>query len=427
MNIFLRLFKKGKSIAHVKPHTRAGKFVHGHERKIKPGKKKRKLISLKLGGYDEIKNLMRENYPYLIKMGRVYAESHGLAIQFVAGQPRGDIEDLVAEGQFGMLRGGAEWMNTKKPSVDLLTQMKTRAKHRMRRLAKKLRGSIDVPYDVTRELAILSSARERYKQLHSGYAPSNEQLAEAIRLRRRTSTGYVNLDYDERLARIEVLREFKQSQKQAEFGVLPHVDEADVAYWTKHTYEQRLLRERVHDTINTAVKREIITKLQRKILFMRHYIETPEKNPSGRKVRSFRSMADMLTEEKGLKHVKMRATVGESVRVTPVYSRKIRTGKKRGQYEWIKYKKPITGTIAEIKSDHYFINSGNQIVRVPNKPPYMETPVVGHGEIHLIYTQAIEKLKRNKTVNLQLLKLWESANKSIIIYMKKSLVLPHVA
>jgi len=423
MNIFVRLFK-GKTVAHVKPHTREGKHVQGYDRKVTPAKKKRKRITIKFEAAKEINDQIQANYPYLIKMGRVFAESHGLPIQFVAGQPKGDIEDLIAEGRLGMMMGGYEWMNTKKPKVDRLTQMKTRAKYRMRRLAKKLRGSIDIPYDVTRELAILGSAREHYKQLHDGHPPTNEQLAEIIRLRRRTSTGYISLDYDERLARIEVLREFKQSQRPQEFGVMPYVDEADVTYWTKHTYEQRLRRERVHELINQAVKQKKLTDLQRKILFMRHFIDDPKKNPRGARVRSFRTMANKLSEEKGLKHVKMRAVVGQTVKATPVYRRKIRTGKQKGQLEWVRYQKPVTGQITKIKSDHYFMTHGKQTVRVPNKPPYMPAPVIRHDEIHDMYTDAIKTLKRSKIIKRQLFDLWEAANKAIIIYMKKSFVVP---
>jgi len=67
---------------------------------------------------------------------------------------------------------------------------------------------------------------------------------------------------------------------------------------------------------------------------------------------------------------------------------------------------------------------GKQTVRVPNKPPYMPAPVIRHDEIHDMYTDAIKTLKRSKIIKRQLFDLWEAANKAIIIYMKKSFVVP---
>lgn len=414
----------------VKPHMRAGKRVSGYTRAGKPGEGRKKApmqLRATMPQMQELGQTIEKNVAYLVYMGKEIASVHGLEPQFVEGQPVGDLADLISEGKQGMLIGGMEAIRSGKKGDKKLTQMKTRAKQRMRHMAKQLRGpGIKLPRDMVKQLAIISSATEKFTKLNSGETPSREDLADMIVLHKRTADGgTVELDREETLARIESLEGYKGVQMADDLDDTPHIEEEDVAFWSKWTYEERELRETTHRVIAEMVKDKLLTPDERDVLYLRFYVDKPQSS-TGMKPRSFETVAKLLDKKRGIKKIKVRKQVGDIHRFKPM--RKIREvkfrrppGKVRKKryitYRYAQYKVPITTEIISVSDNSFVVQRDGKKYRIQGKPPFKER-ATGQMDVYRTYQAGIEKILKHPSAPEQLKHALSLVQKSIRVIIR---------
>ncbi len=190
--IYIEKTIKATAPVRVKAHSRRGKRVRGYVRTFVVGKVPTKKLSTKFkASPTEMKEIIKDvdqNVAYLVYMGKIIASSHGLPVQFVDSKPQGDLADLISAGKHGMILGGMEWLR-RDLKVDQLTQMKTRAKQKMRNIALKLRNTVALPEDIVRDLGIVFAARNELLQLKGGGSVSADEISEKVTLKRRTREG----------------------------------------------------------------------------------------------------------------------------------------------------------------------------------------------------------------------------------------------
>lgn len=410
----------------VKPHLRAGKPVLGYQRAGKPvqGRKKRSIrLRATMPQMLEMGKVIEKNIAYLVFMGKEIARVHGLDIRFIDGQPVGDLADLISEGKHGMLIGGMEAIRSKKTGVQKLVQMKTRAKQRMRLMAKRLRGSgVQLPRDTIKQLAIISSATEKFMQANNGEKPTKEMLAEMIILHKRTRDGgSVELEYDEKVARIEALEGYKGAQLVDDMDTTPHVEEEDVRFWTIWSREERQLREITHEVINELVVDKKLTLDERDVLYLRFYVDRPQ--ASRMHPRSFSTVAALLDKKRGIKKLKVRKTVGDNHRWRPFHkvrhmtSRKIPGKDKRRKtitYTRRQYKTPVSGVIVDVGTKSFVVEREGRKYRIQGKPPFREKST-GQMDVFRIYQSGIEKILAHPKATDELKQALALVQKSIRI------------
>ena len=421
----------------VKSHVRAGKRVSGYTRTGKPTKAVKKRPMALRASYDQMLKLnetIESNMGYLVYMGKEIAQVHGLDVQFTEGQPTGDLADLVSEGKHGMLIGGMEALKDKKTGDVRLMQMKTRAKQRMREIAKKFKGDVKLPRDVIKHLAIISSATEKFMKVNEGEKPSAEVLAEMVILHRRTREGgKVELDQEEKIARIEALEGYKGAQFIEDISISPQVEEADVAFWTKWGREERHLREDTHRIINKLVEEGSLTEQEREVLYLRFYVDHPEWR-KGMGVRSFETIAKTFDERRGLKKLKVRKKVGDSHKFWPfrkvVTTKNVRVkGKPRGgkPYYYMKKKQVVTrvrhktamyAPIIEINPKSFVVQKpGKKQYTIQGRPPFKDL-TTNPMQVFKIYQSGVEKILSHPTAPDRLKAALAQLQKSIVIVIR---------
>ncbi len=362
-----------KSVIHVKEHVRSGARVKAHIRDIiVSGDKPIPKMSVSNDQMALIGGIIEKNNRYLEYLSKIIAKKHNLEIQFKSGKPVGDIADLINEGKLGMIVGGMESIN-KKLSVDQLTQMKTRAKVRMRNLAKKLMGNVSLPRDVIKDLAIISTARSKLEQQEETDSVTSEAIAKTVTLKKRTREGgYVELSKKETIVRIHALEKYKGAQSREEFDIQPLTSEANSEYWTEYTHDQRQRRELINKSIDNLVDQKILTPDQRDILYLKFYFDQPEYS---RKDRSFDIIAKKFDEKSGKKFVKVRKKVGDNHR-----------------FKFKQHKSSITGKIVKVGSNSFTVEHSGTKYKIPGKPPIYTIKGVNKAEIWKQYTKAVEIL-----------------------------------
>jgi hypothetical protein len=373
------LLNKGVTVA---PHTRDGHHVDGYTRSAAP--KTKTTLKATHRQFMKMNEEIEHNMAYLVYMGKQIAGTHGIQPMFENGRAVGDLGDLIAEGKMGMLIGGMEWMKTRtkakkkgeEPAVDMLTQMKTRAKQRMRLMAKKLKNTVALPRDLTKHLAILASAREKYRQSHNGIEPSDEDLADMITLHKRSDKGPVEYSHEEKLDRIKALAEYKNSQYVDELDLNElHLDEDDPTFWTKWTSAQREQRKQVNKIVDRLIAEGKLDPMERSVLYLRFYIDDPGRS-YGMNVRSFESIARRLDGLRGMKRVRLRKKRGDNVKFKPTKRVEIKTkrGKPTGKYKTVRYKSEVSMKILKVNKDHFILartmEPGKKTWRVGGKPPF---------------------------------------------------------
>ncbi len=412
----------------VKPHLRAGKPIQAYIRSQKPGSGRRRQpmrLRATMPQMLEMGKVIEKNIAYLVFMGKEIAQVHGLDIRFIDGQPVGDVADLISEGKHGMLIGGMEAIRSKKTGSQKLIQMKTRAKQRMRHIAKRLRGSgVQLPRDMVKQLAIISSATERFEKANNGEKPTKEVLAEMVILHKRTREFEpVELDYAEKLARIEALEGYKGAQVVDDMDTTPHVEEEDVRFWTVWSREERHLREVTHQVINELVADKKLTLDERDVLYLRFYVDRPE--VSRLRPRSFSTVAALLDQKRGIKKLKVRKTVGDNHRWRPfhkvrhVISRKVRGKEKRRKtvtYTSKQYKNPVSGVIVAVEPKYFTVEREGRKYRVMGKPPFREKST-GQMDVFRIYQSGIEKILSHPKATDELKRALAMVQKSIRIIL----------
>lgn len=395
----------------VKAHIKHGKPVKAYirsgriKRPAKPGSMRLRATMPQM---QELGSTIQKNIAYLVYMGKEIARVHGLDIRFIEGQPVGDVADLISEGKQGMLIGGMEAIRSKKTGALKLMQMKTRAKQRMRLMAKQLRGSgVRLPRDMIRQLAIISSATEKFMKVNNGEKPTREDLADMIILHKRTrEDNPVELDREETIARIEALEGYKGAQIVDDLDTTPHIEEEDIAFWSKWTQEERELRETTHRVITELVKEKALTPEERDVLYFRFYVDKPQSS-KGMKPRSFETVAKLLDQKHGIRKIKVRKTLGDFHRFTP--KKKVRTretriirGKDRGKqrttkkklyttYQYASYKHPIHAEIIHITETEFIVERGDKKWRIKGKPPFTER-ATGQMDVYRTYQAGVEKI-----------------------------------
>ncbi len=404
----------------VSRHVRGGKPVQAYTRAGKERKPRKMALRATFTQMQELGQIIDKNIAYLVYMGKEIASVHGLQIRFDDGQPVGDIADLIGAGKQGMLIGGMEAIKSGKKGDLKLQQMKTRAKQQMRAIAKEIRGTVRLPRDVIRHLAIISSATEKYMKANEGEKPSREDLAEMIILHRRTREGkYEELTYEEKVPRIEVLEEYKGAQITEDYEALdirPSVEEADVRFWTTWTREERQLREITHKIINSLVEEGDLTPEEKEVLFLRFYVDKP-KQRRGMGTRSFETIAKIYDERRGLKKLKVRRKVGDTHRFRPykkVRHTKTRKGRRIVTHTYERYKNPVTGQIVSIAPKSFRVQRGKKIFKLEGKPPFKNVST-SPMTIYNYYNQGAEKILAHPTAPDKLRQALELVTKSIKI------------
>jgi len=417
---------------HVRAHVRSGKPVAAHIRTGKP-KQARKTPKMRLKAtmpqMQELGRIIQKNIAYLVYMGKEIARVHGLDVRFIDGQPVGDVADLISEGKQGMLIGGMEAIRSKKTGDLKFMQMKTRAKQRMRLMAKKLRGSgVQLPRDMIRQLAIISSATEKYMKLNNGEKPSREDLADMVILHKRTRDGeYVELSPEEKLVRIEALEGYKGAQLTDDMDTTPHIEEEDVAFWSKWTIEERELRETTHRVITSLVKEKALTPDERDVLYLRFYVDKPESS-RGMNPRSFETVAKLLDQKRGIRKIKVRKTVGDFHRFKPMkkvrkdVTRVVRGKDQRGRrtvkkkryttYVNERYKHPIRAEIVNVTGKSFIVERGGQKWRIIGTPPFKEK-ATGQMDVYRTYQAGVEKILEHASAPENLKRALALVQKSI--------------
>ena len=406
----------------VRGHVRAGIRVLPYSRTGKPQMAvKRRSTSLR-ATYEQmlvINDTIESNMGFLIYMGKQVAGVHGLDAHFDEGQPTGDLADLVAEGKHGMLIGGMEALKNNKVGDMRLQQMKTRAKQRMRATAKELRDSVKLPRDIIKQLAIIYATTERFMKANSGEKPSAETLAEMVILHRRTREGKpVVMEHEEKVARIEALSEYRGAQYVEDLSINPHVEEADVTFWTNWSREERQLRETTHKIINRLVEEEALSKDEQEVLYLRFYVDKPQFS-RGMGTRSFESIARTFDERRGLKKLKVRKKVGETHRFRPW--RKVKVEKvvqvrnkfkvggkwkyhneRRVTYKRAQHKAQISGIINSIGPKSFVVKRPNGTTfRIRGKPPFKNL-TTNPMDVFDLYHSGVEKIMSHPTAPDQL-------------------------
>jgi len=414
----------------VKPHVRAGKQVSGYTRAGKPGEGRKKApmrLRATMPQMQELGQTIEKNIAYLVYMGKEIASVHGLEPRFIEGQPIGDLADLISEGKQGMLIGGMEALRSGKEGDKKLTQMKTRAKQRMKDMAKQLRGpGVRLPRDMVKQLAIISSATEKFMKLNNGERPSREDLADMIILHKRAADdGKVELDREETVARIEALEGYKGAQLSDDLDDTPHIEEEDVAFWTKWTREERELRETTHRVIAEMMKEKLLTADERDVLYLRFYVDKPESS-KGMKPRSFETVAKLLDKKRGIKKIKVRKQVGDIHRFKPmkrVKEVKFRRppGKMRRKkyvtYRFVQYKNPITAEIVAVSDKSFVVEREGNKYRLQGKPPFKER-ATGQMDVYRTYQAGIEKILKHPSAPEQLKHALSLVQKSIRVIIR---------
>lgn len=411
MSIYLpkKILIKAKKPIRVKPHVRRGKRVSGYIRQGQVAKFVAKKRSFRLkANQEEMQNMgqiIDKNMGYLIYMGKTIAQAHGLNARFYDSQPVGDLEDLVSEGKFGMMIGGMEWLKSKKANkhkVDQFTQMKTRAKGHMRLMAKKLRSEVSLPRDVVKDLAIVSTARQKLLQQKDGGRIIAEEIADMVTLHRRTREGgYDEYTGEEKIERIEALMTYRESQFREDFEIHPLVSEKNVRFWTRYTYEQRQHREVINKVIEKLVDAGTLTTDQRDILYLKFYFDQPD---YVRKERSFETIATLFDKKAGIKYVRVRSRVGDKHRFIPN-----------------RRKSPVTGKIIKISPQSFVVRRGGKKkeYRIMGKPPLVRIKGVNKAVIWKKYSAALNELFKQS----ELKSVWEKMKKSVWNGISKSLAL----
>jgi len=371
----------------------------------------------------EMGKVIEKNIAYLVFMAKEIARVHGLDVRFIDGQPVGDVADLISEGKQGMLIGGMEAIRSKKTGDLKLMQMKTRAKQRMRHMAKKLRGSgVQLPRDMIKQLAIISSVTEKYEKANNGEKPTKEVLAEMVILHKRTREGDpVELGYDEKVARIEALEGYKGAQLVDTMDATPHIEEDDVRFWTVWSREERLLREITHQVINELVVDKKLTLDERDVLYLRFYVDKPE--VSRLHPRAFSTVAALIDKKRGIKKLKVRKVVGDIHRWRPFHkvrhatSRKIPGKLKRRKtvtYTRKQYKNPVSGVIVAVAPKYFMVEREGRKYRVMGKPPFRELST-GQMDVFRTYQSGIEKILAHPKATEELKRALAMVQKSIRI------------
>lgn len=430
MPLYLR-----KSTQRVKAHTRAGKQVHAYSRAAEEKIPKRKAMSLR-ANYEQmeaISKTIEANMGYLVYMGKEIANTHGLDVRFSDSQPIGDLADLVAEGKHGMIIGGMESIRSKKTGDLRIMQMKTRAKQQMRALAKQFMGEVRLPRDVVKHLAIIGSAKEKFGKLNDGEKPTVEALAEMIILYKRTREGgKIELDQDQKIARIEALEGYRGALLIEDFSIQPYVDEEDVSFWTKWTREERDLRRETHAVLKKMVEEGSLPKDQQDILFLRFYVDKPELS-RGQGTRSFEAIAKELDQRRGIKKMKVRLKAGDRYRFTPkkkvkvvsyvMRTRKIpipgkpkRYKKKVITYKWQRYKNPVSAEVLSVGAKSFKVRqSGHERTHtIPGKPPFKDVRT-NTMDIFRKYQKGVEAILSHPSASDELKAALAKMQKSMII------------
>lgn len=410
----------------VKPHLRAGKPVQAYARSQKPGEG-RKQTSMRLRAtmpqMQELGRIIEKNIAYLVYMAKEIARVHGLDVRFIDSQPVGDVADLISEGKHGMIIGGMEAIRSKKEGDRKLRQMKTRAKQRMRLMAKKLRGSgVQLPRDMIKQLAIISSATEKFQKANNGEKPTAEVLAEMVILHKRSREGDpVELEYAEKLARIEALEGYKGAQLVDDMDTTPHIEESDVRFWTVWSREERQLREITHAVIEALVAEKKLTPDERDVLYLRFYVDRPE--VSRLHPRTFSTVAAQLDIKRGIRKLKVRKRVGDTHRWRPFHKvRSMKSWKIRGKlkrkkvvtYTRKQYKNPVSGVIVTVTPNYFIVEREGRKYRVMGKPPFRELST-GQMDVYRIYQSGIEKIVGHPKATEELKRALALVQKSIRI------------
>jgi len=391
------LFKSSQSS--VKQHMRQGKVVAAHTR-----------TSSRTATVDDMKwiqNQIEDNTGLLVKISKEVAASHGLPQQFYQGEPTGDLADVMAEGRHGMIIGAMEAMNQGKKKDDIKAQMRSRARQRMRDVAKKLMGAVDLPKQVTRDLSILVQAKERYRQTNDGREPSISDLSKIVVLKHRDRNGNEKrLDPEQTISRIHDLEQWSKFQSPEDLDtseeLTPYSDEADVDYWNRWDIRQRELRDITHKTLNKMVKDGNLTVGDKNVLFWRFFVDKPEEHQNER-TRTFDQISRLYEANQGLKKVARRKQVGDSYRFTP--QKKIRTKvphtdpkdprvKSKVVYTYEPFKEAVTGKIVSVGKDTFSVARGKKTWEIPGKPPVMAAGI-SSGEIHRMYSSGVEKIQND--------------------------------
>lgn len=434
MQIKMPLFLK-KSTQRVKAHTRAGILVHPYVRtgkEKKPAQKQRMGLRANYKQMEAINQTIESSMSYLVYMGKEIAATYGLPITFLEGQPVGDLADLIAEGKHGMIVGGMESIKSNKTGDMRLMQMKTRAKQQMRGLAKQFMGEVRLPRDVIKHLAIIGGAKEKFIKANDGEKPTNEDLADMVILYKRTEYGKIELDYDQRLARIEALEGYRGAQLVEDFSVQPYVDEEDVRFWTKWTREERDLRRETHAVLKRMIEDKSLTKTQQDVLFLRFYVDKPELS-RGMGTRTFETIAAKLDENRGIKKLKVRQKVGDLYRFTP--SRRIKVvkyveveRKKPGPggskfykkrvfgYKAVRYKSKVSAEIVQVGKKSFKVKRHDRIHTIPGKPPFKDLRT-NAMDVFRIYSEGVEAILKHPSASDELKLALSKLQKSISIIL----------
>ncbi len=410
----------------VAPHMRDGHHVDGYMRSTAP--KKQTTLKATHKQFMEMNALIEENIRYLAYMGKQIALTHGMQPMYENSRAVGDLADLMAEGKMGMLMGGMEWLKTKakarkkgeEPAVDMLTQMKTRAKQSMRIMAKKLKNTVALPRDLTKHLAILASAREKYRQHNQGIEPSDEDLADMITLHKRSDNGPVEYTHEEKLARIRALDEYKNSQYVDELDLNElHLDEGDPTFWTKWTSSQREQRKQVNKIIDRLIAEGKLDPMERSVLYLRFFVDDPGRS-YGMNVRSFESIANKLDDLRGMKRVRLRKKRGDSVTFRPKKKVALKTkgGKPTGKYKWEPYKSEITAKIVKVNKNSFVLartmEPGGKEWKIGGKPPF-KTVKTNRADVWGKYQSGVKKILSHADATSELRAALDLTEKSLSI------------
>ncbi len=399
------------AIQRVKSHTRGGKYVSAHTRAgkakkpitSKPGRMKASVKQMQ-----DLSVIVQGHAAYLTNIGKEIAQVHGLSVQFHQGHPIGDVADLISEGRYGMLIGGMESIKNRKKDDDQLIQMKFRAKQRMSSIAKKLKGTITIPRDVIKHLSIIASATDTFMKLNMGEKPTREDLAEMVILHKRTRSGnYIELDYIEKVSRVEALEGFNLSQTVEELDVVP-----DIADDIDAPYDARMLRKKTHAVINNLVEDNALDPAEKKVMFLRFYVG--EENGDG-KERSFEAIATAIDEAKGLRIMKERKKAGETHRFQPyrnVRVESIEDGKKVVSHKKEKYNNPVNAKIIKVGPKSFQVQRGKKIYTITGKPPF-KTTTTNPMAVYRLYNSGLEKIINHPTASEELRIALRYAKKSI--------------
>jgi len=391
------LFKGSQS--QVKQHMRQGKVVAAHAR-----------TNTRTATVDDMKWIQKQiegNTGLLIKIGKEVAASHGLPQQFYQGKPTGDLEDVVAEGRHGMIIGAMEAMNAGKKKDDIKAQMRSRARQRMRDVAKKLMGAVDLPHQVTRDLAILVQAKERFRQTHDGREPAISDLSKIVVLDHRDRNGNKKrLNPEQTIDRIHDLEQWAKFQQPEDLDTAeelnPYSDEADVDFWNRWDIRQRELRDITHQALNKMVKDGDLSIGEKNVMFWRFYVDKPEEHHNER-TRTFDQIARLFDANQGLKKIDRRKQVGDQYRFTP--TKKIRTvvpvndpknPRKKSEvvYTYEPFKDPVTAKISKINKDNFIVARGKKSWEIPGKPPEVSAGTTKQ-DVQRLYESGVAKIQKD--------------------------------